>query len=479
MSEWQLKARDLKKYPHFDAFIPIQELSALATNPKRVEEHSFYPLIRFVQRWNRFAKKGGIGKPKTRPIRYAARSDACIFSYYRHILSEKYESELKRLGLERNILAYRRIPTENGAGGKCNIHFAQDAFLKIRELGNCCAIVLDISSYFESLDHARLRALWCRMMGVNRLPNDHFKVFERITKYTVVDKQQVYERLGHFGKKRESKTGKPINGYLTPFKKMPKQLCHGKEFQEKIESIIHKNHKPYGIPQGAPISDLLANLYLLDFDNLVDSWARTAGGAYYRYSDDILVIVPGNESVGFELLKRIRILIREFGKKLTIKEEKSSVFVFEQSGEKQKFRLIHKTRKRNGLEYLGFRYDGKNVYLRDTTLSNLQRKIVRARRRDANIVARRYPDKDAIQLQSFFNYERLIKQFGRVEDFGEKQDNYRNWTFWTYAARAASILGSQGKRIPHQLRKHRKLIIERANRELERAVIRRERAKSA
>jgi hypothetical protein len=479
VGEWEFKDSDLKKYPHFDAFISIQELAALATNPKRVEKHPFYPFIRYIQRWNRFAKKGKTGKPKTRPIRYAARSDAAIFSYYRHILSEKYESELKRLGLEKSILAYRRIPVESGAGGKCNIHFARDAFLKIQELGNCCAIVLDISSYFESLDHVRLRTLWCRMMGVNRLSNDHFKVFERITKYAVVDKQQVYERLGHFGKKRVSKAGKPINGYLTPFKKMPKQLCHGKEFQEKISPIIKRNHKPYGIPQGAPISDLLANNYLLDFDCLVDSWVRAVGGAYYRYSDDILVIVPGNESVGLEFLERIRNCIRKFGKKLVIKEEKSSVFVFDQSGEKQKFKLVNQTRKRNGLEYLGFRYDGRNVYLRDNTLSNLRRKVVRAARRDANIIARRYPDKDAVQLRSSFNYERLIKQFGRVEDFDEKQKDYRNWTFWTYATRAASILGSQGRRIPHQLRKHRKLIIERANHELERAVIRRGSTKSA
>jgi hypothetical protein len=39
------------------------------------------------------------------------------------------------------------------------------------------------------------------------------------------------------------------------------------------------------------------------------------------------------------------------------------------------------------------------------------------------------------------NYEVFISRFGRVEDFDEKEDNYRKWTFWTYAQRAVSIMG--------------------------------------
>src|SRR5262249_50102818 len=156
-----------------------------------------------------------------------------------------------------------------------------------------------ISQFFESLDHAQLKALWCRLLGVTRLPDDHFHVFQAITQYAVVDERLVYERLGHFGPKRTTHTGKHIFGYLTPYRRMPRQLCTGRDFQDKIaggngqKSLIEKHYKPYGIPQGAPISDLLANLYLLDFDNIVSGWVRQEGGAYYRYSDDILILVPG------------------------------------------------------------------------------------------------------------------------------------------------------------------------------------------
>jgi len=489
MGEWRLSERDLKKYPHFDPLISACEAEALATDPDRVASHAFYPFMLYTQRWTRFAKQGLKGKHKKRLIRYAARRDAYIFSYYRHILSERYEAELQRLGLGASVLAYRRIPADGGQGGKCNIHFARDAFLKIQEFRDCCVIALDISNFFESLEHARLKALWCRMLGVEKLPPDHFHVYETITKYAVVDKEDVYERLGHFGAKRKTRLGQPIRGYLTPYNDVPKKLCNGETFREKVAgkvvttSIIKKHHKPYGIPQGAPISDLLANLYLIDFDHTVAGWVREAGGAYYRYSDDILIIIPGEESVGRDLTERVRSLMPSFGAKLKIKEEKSSLVVFQRHGDNQIAHLVcapqgQKIGSQKGIEYLGFRYDGRLVYLRDSTLANLYRKVVRAARRDAIACARRYPDKDAVQLRPLFNYERLTKKFGKVEDFNEKQSDYRNWTFWTYASRAAENFGLLGRPILRQLRNYRAFIRHRVDLELHLAVVRRGKGKT-
>lgn len=486
MGEWRIRPkRDLKNYPHFDAVISAEEAEALANDPERVAKHSFYPFLLYTKHWTRFAKKGKTGKAKDRPIRYAARRDAYIFARYRHALSEAYEAELERLGLNSCVLAYRRIPVETGDGGKCNIHFARDAILKVRELGVCSVLALDISSYFESLDHAKLNALWCRMLGVNRLPDDHFRVFKAITQYAVVDKQQVYERLGHFGEKVHPRTGKPINGYLTPFRNIPRQLCHGSEFRDKIAGgrngqkfLIKRNFKPYGIPQGAPISDLLANLYLIDFDYTVSCLVGGVGGAYFRYSDDILIAVPGGAAEGMKWLADVQQLIREYGKKLVIKPEKSSVYVFTRSGTDQQFQRLYGTQGANGLEYLGFRYDGRHVYLRDSTLSGLWRKVTFAARRDANIYARKHPGKGAAELHLTFNYERLVKVFGRVEDFEEKAEDYRHWTFWTYARRAAEIFGPLGKAIFRQLRGHSTLVRTRAREEIDRAVARRDKAKN-
>jgi hypothetical protein len=457
---WHLKAKDLKNYPHFDPQLSIKGGTALATNPTRVASHKFFPFMLYTKRWTRFAEKGKLGDSKERPIRYAARGDAYIFAYYRSLLGEKYEAALSQHSLQENVIAYRRIRNADGSG-KCNIHFARDAFLKIQEMGNCCVVALDISSFFESLDHEILRSVWCSLIGEKRLPDDHFRVFRAITRYAVVEKESVYGRLGFFGHKRKSKAGKPINGYLLPFDKMPKQLCSAKEFREKIvggngtPSLINVNFKPFGIPQGSPISDLLANAYLINFDIAVKALLDSLGGAYFRYSDDILLVAPGGLEEGENLMDTVRGMIGKHGSKLVIKEKKSSVFVFTKLKDGQNCKLVRGTQGKNGVEYLGFRYDGKKIFIKDATLSNLNRKITRSAKRQAFALVRRYPNKNLSYLSDRFDFEKLIQNFGRVKDFGELSDDYRNWTFWTYARRAAKVFGSQGNAILMQLRSHR------------------------
>jgi hypothetical protein len=73
-------------------------------------------------------------------------------------------------------------------------------------------------------------------------------------------------------------------------------------------------------------------------------------------------------------------------------------------------------------------------------------------------------------LESRFNYEKLIqKNVGRVKDFGELGDDYRNWTFWTYARRAAKIFGPLGSPMHRQLRAFRENVKRRAAKELTKA----------
>jgi hypothetical protein len=472
---WHLRNRDLKRYPHFDAVISADAAVKYATDPKAVTRHQFYPFIRFVQRWTRFAPQGELGRPKQRELRYAARRDAYIFAYYRSLLSAAYEGVLAETGLADKVLAYRRIADQSGKGGKCNIHFARDAFIKSRELGTCSAIALDISHYFESLDHEQLRVLWCRLLKKKKLPEDHFAVFKAITQYSVVDKERVYERLGHFGPKRITKNGKIIPGYLTAFEKIPKQLCTGKEFREKIigkgKSIVEKNYKPYGIPQGAPISDLLANIYLLDFDLEINGLAASLGGYYYRYSDDILVLIPGGAATAKLVEAKVRDLIGTFGKKLVIKEEKSSIVSYDiHEGVQTCELVVGDDSCKQGIEYLGFRYNGKFAYIRNRTLQNLYRKVTKSARKEANAFARRYPNRTVAQLKSQFNREAFIQRFGKVEAFYEKALEYRSWTFWTYANRAGHIFGPMGQPIPRQLKRLRQIANHKIDEELVRAV---------
>lgn len=476
MTDWKIKESDLKGYPHFDPVISTDEATAYASNAAAVTAHTFYPFLLYAERWNRFAEEGQTGKPKSRPIRYGARRDAYIFTRYRHILAQAYEEALAANGLSQNVLAYRRIPTADGRGGKCNIHFAKDAFEAVERLQNCAAIAIDISSFFESLDHEMLKTAWQGLLGVSRLPDDHFAVFRAITSYSFVDRQAVYERLGHYGPKRKSKDGKDIMGYLTPYKDVPKQLCTGKQFREKISggplgSIVKKNFKKHGIPQGSPMSDVLANIYMMNFDLQLKAAVEAAGGVYFRYSDDVFIVVPGGEIEAHVWIANCQAAIANFGAKLKIKEEKAVAHVFTKDPNGGLFcDRVHGTQGGNGLEYLGFRFDGKRVYLRDATLSNLYRKVAMAARRDANQAARRYPNRSAAELKASFDYDRLIARFGRVEDFAENSKDYTKWTFWTYAQKAAEVFAPKNKNILGQLRNHRKRIRARADLEIDRAV---------
>lgn len=461
-----------KSYPHFDALITETEARNLATNPVRVAAHSFYPFLRYHQRWTKFTEKGGQGSVKERPIRFAARADAYIFSYYRYLLAEPYERELSARGLSGSVLAYRRIVGPNGKG-KCNIHFAFEAFQAMREMGACCAIALDISSFFESLDHQLLKNAWCSLLRKERLPSDHFRVFKAITEYTVVDRDILFERLGYIGIKHVSKTGAPIKGYIVNKASIPKRLCTGADFREKVAggngepSLIRKHWKPYGIPQGSPISDLLANFYLLEFDTAIKSRVDELGGRYYRYSDDILIVAPISPDKACELEQWVREQIGAHGSKLRIKPEKSAIFSYIEDGNDQKWTRLIGAQGANGLEYLGFRYDGRSIFLRDSTLSGLQRKATLSAIRVARRLLKQFPEKSAEAILNDINLSAFLQRYGRVQDFENKADDVNNWTFWTYATKAAQITRPLGLPIYRQMRNYRRNMRARLKRALQ------------
>ncbi|MEZ5816554.1 MAG: reverse transcriptase domain-containing protein [Hyphomicrobiaceae bacterium] len=450
MGEWALTRDKLKKYPHFDAPLSVEEATALATDPARVLSHAFYPLLLFREEWWPFGRKAKAHEKKSRKIRYAARGDAYIYSYYRHLLSEHYERRLVELGITDNVIAYRKISATPHGGGKCNIHFADEAFTAVARLGNCCAVALDISKFFESIDHDRLKKIWCDLLGVERLPGDHWAVFKAITRYAEVDRDLAYQRLGFAHRRRNGSWE-----YHKSKREMPLQLCSPSDFRSKIagtDGLIKPNENAYGIPQGAPLSDLLANAYLMDFDAQMTRYVRDRGGVYLRYSDDILIVLPGDGRAGRGARTYASKLIKQAGERLLIKPEKSLTVVFRRDDGGLAYRCIG--RRRNGLEYLGFRFDGDHVYLRDSTLANLNRKIAKALRAEAVALVRRYRGKDETFLLSCFNIDRVMQKFGRVEDF-DPSEGTNAWTFWSYARRATSILGVRGAPIFAQIKRQR------------------------
>jgi Reverse transcriptase (RNA-dependent DNA polymerase) len=471
--DWSLTDKSLKRYPHFDSDISADDAEMLVKDPARVSTHSFYPFIFYEQRWNKWAPKGETGKIKKRPIRYASRRDAYIFSYYRSLLATEYEKRLAIDGLGGSVLAYRKIIGVEG-NGQCNIDFAKQAFDCVKHLSNCVVLTLDISSFFESLAHEKIKSDWCSLLGQTKLSRDHFQVFKSITRYSFIERDALYTKLGFLGPKTNPITGAIKIGYLIPFDQMPKrQICKPETLRRILKSnptLLTVNKSNCGVPQGAPISDLLANLYMFDFDKHMHNYAKQLGGTYLRYSDDIIIVLPGDATAGQSAKEEAIKVLEACAPGLAFKLEKTFMYEFtpKSSGGQNFTRLLGQANQgANGLEYLGFRFDGQSVFIRDSTLSNLWRKITKSANRHAIQLIKRYRDKDIDQLHLYLNEDDFVRKFGRVEDFFEGQDDVGKWTFWTYVKRCQKVFGSEAQGIAGQLRAHRRVIGEKLRLALE------------
>nr|WP_250808900.1 reverse transcriptase domain-containing protein [Neorhizobium tomejilense] len=367
-------------------------------------------------------------------------------------------------------VAYRRLP-KDGGGNKCNIAISKDVFSFIREVGDCVVTVVDIKSYFESLDHDRIKSVWETLID-SELPPDHLAVFNSITKYSIVDLDKLFKRLklndlvsapsGNRSQRRMRNIDVlKADGY--------KQICSTKEFREIVAgskngfpSLIQKNGFNFGIPQGTPISDLVANFYLIDFDQEVNAWVSAKGGMYKRYSDDIVIVIPKvsnkNEIDAKEFLQSS---IKKYGRQLRIQDRKVCVVRFDKVGTSLDFTHISGSASRNGLEYLGFEYNGKTVKIKNSTLSNAWRKINRRAHGHASRFVKRYRAKGQMWMVS--NYQSLALETKMLRDVTYNQDvGFDTWTFIKYVRRASrSFVGFNPifSRQTKRYRRYTKLII--------------------
>lgn len=469
MTDWKPK---FKNYPHFDAPIPPAEVMNIVQDEVGVAKNKFFPFLFYDQTIPKYGKKNSEIKP--RRIRYASRRDSYIFSYYRHKLSQHYETRLREENLHDTVSAYRKIPVSSDKEeGKCNIHFAKEAFEEIIRRGDCYAVALDISSYFEKISHDNLEKIWCDIMGFSELPQDHKCVFKNITEYSEVEFDEVCKVLGFKG-------AVTINGVEKFGFKMPKenffkdaqykQLCSPSQFREKIvnSNMINRNTNSFGIPQGSPISDVLANMYLLYFDKNLKEFSGNNDIFYRRYSDDILVVMPKNKKLIKETIEKIQNEIRDAGKELEIKDSKTIMKEFTGHNSILECSPLNieeigsKNHNGNCFEYLGFSFDGQNVRLKDGTMHRLNRKMVYAARREAALLAARYHGKTPAKIMELLNFSVLYQKFGKVKDF-EKLDlsqmrDKKKLTFLTYAKKADRIMKESGlnSKILGQMKHHKK-----------------------
>lgn len=352
----------LRGYRHLDRPIALDVAERLMASPEGIARHAFWPFIGYVKSTPRYKKAKRKVEKKARPIAYASHVDSLIFAYYCEQLASLYESELVARRLHDVVLAYRRF-----AEGKSNIDFAHEAFTEIAGRGPCEAVALDIEGFFDNLSHAELKRQWMGLLKASSLPEDHYAVFRAITAYTKVDRDRLAEALGI-----DPREGGPCE-----------PLCDVSKFREVIRrdrTLLEPNKGGKGIPQGSPMSGLLANVYMLDVDSACSTQMAEIHGSYRRYSDDILIVCP--PGLGDAALSFVEAQLKAAGLSLSIGKTLKSCFV----------RTGRRLQGSPPLQYLGFLFDGERRLVRSQTLARLQRKMIHAVRcavRDAERSARR------------------------------------------------------------------------------------------
>ncbi|MDR0957170.1 MAG: reverse transcriptase/maturase family protein [Candidatus Nomurabacteria bacterium] len=353
-----------RPYPHFDNKIGIKQLQNKKNKLRqeiidsdKLAQHSFWPLIRRDQLKRQYKKgddKKKESKMKNRPIMFASHHDSCIYAFFASLLREKYESRILNTSLNDSVIGYRRIPiSQNLQTNKSNIDFANEIFRTIKTRDNFAVICLDIKGFFDSMNHRKIRDSICDILDVGELPKSFKIVLCVIMKYRYIS----YSR----------KLNKIISS-----RKVSDSLH---EAIGKNEIAILKNKYARGIPQGSPISDILANIYLYNFDKKMTEKISAWGGALYRrYSDDILLLVPLNKAK--EIYEYARAEIEK--EKVKIGKDKTEIYKISLADNKifditsQYESGYKKNRKR--IQYLGFEFDLQNIIERPGTVEKNYRR---------------------------------------------------------------------------------------------------------
>jgi hypothetical protein len=484
-----------KKYPHIGLPLSFEDRSWVekyVSNPNKVSKHAFLPFIHKTSIVRKFRKKSFpcgkrtkhrfVGK-KERELFYASHLDSNIYSYYAAKLAKLYEIELQNQGITDNITGYRRIPVNSDSKeNKCNIDFANELFCHIRnhKEKKLIAISFDIKSFFDNLDHKILKQAWYHVVKSRKtLEKDHYNVFRNITKFSYINARDIFEEFkeeiwveNKLGERRQKKIKRSFN------LKNHNAIAFCKE--KDIIRLRRKNYiksnkrtettegqyvlRQKGIPQGSPISAILSNMYMLDFDKQASLFIDECQGFYRRYSDDMVVVCKPKHMK--DVINFFTAKIKEY--KLEIQPQKTQVFYFHKI--KNRFHcfeknLLHKNLQTNTFfDYLGFSFDGHSVMLKSASLATYHRKMKRAIKRGYF-----YSSRIDNSTKGEFFKGRLYKQYterGAKRRYVYKRDSKNpsqfivskkyNWgNYLTYTKKASKRMANN--KIQSQTKKHWKL----------------------
>lgn len=410
-----------RPYAHFDRRVSLDRCAEKVTSPEYVSKHSFFPLIENDQRRMKKDEDGNITK-RPRPIRYAAHFDSCIYRYYSALLNLRYNERAERFGFDASVVAYR-----NNQPGMSNIQYASRAFDFIRKVGKCRVLTSDFSDFFESLDHRYLKQQLC-MFFPDGMPADYYRVFKSATRYSVVDIRDLLEWHGL----PYSRTG--VARLNRKFTVIPQDEFKGFVKEHAVRPWKSPDYTGCGIPQGLPVSGVLANIYMMVFDERMAGLAREYGALYMRYSDDLIVACASEAGYGALVEEVAKLCCAVPG--LEVQKSKTAE-CFVSNGRVVRcggFLDSDAGGKRGAsakIDYLGFSFDGSEVRVRQSTITRYYRRSYRA---ISNLYSRNQRPSRKRVRRFYLTYSSR----GAKPIIDRKHGVVRRGNFITYVNRAAS-----------------------------------------
>lgn len=264
-------------------------------------------------------------------------------------------------------------------------------------------IIGDFEKFFDTLDHRLLKERLQKVLLVEQLPNDWYNIFKSLTKFAFIDKEQLEISDNPLVQKNNISYFHSI----ADFRKYHKY------------NKCNLNKTPFGIPQGNPLSGVLANVYAIDFDSELSNLAKCYNGMYQRYSDDFILVlnvelledVFGNDYIE-HIVNYLQHLAAE--NKITLQREKNKLYYVRDKT------VLDTDRRKSHIDYLGFSFDGQNVRIREKSIYKFYRNARRLIKSEKKI----QEEKGLPNLPNRHKIYSLYTDFGRSERYPSNFINY-------------------------------------------------------
>lgn len=253
-------------------------------------------------------------------------------------------------------------------------------------------------------------------MNIEKLEDDWYKVFKSMTKYSYIERYDIEEFLINNG----IETKESIKTRNSLFD----NICW-KDAKKKLRDKINVNKDGFGIPQGSPLSGVLANVYMVDFDIKANNYAKSKNGLYMRYSDDLIMIIPKSKVLSInELWNELSNIKMEY-QTLTMNINKTSGYLYENNQVTSLHEQIDGMKNGgNFISYLGFSFDGKYIKFRDKTLTKFFYKLYR--KIDSMVLREKYRIQKRKKRHTKIDKHRILKSLKSSQGESRKFIDYVN-----------------------------------------------------